>query len=71
MRMSFDEVSIKAVYRWKEGAKTRQRTRKFWQTINPFNKNPDGSVKTRDQIMAELMKQRDEWLDEQKKGGAA
>lgn len=30
------------------------RTKKFWQTLNPFNKNADGSVKTRDQIMDEL-----------------
>lgn len=30
------------------------RTKKFWQTLNPFNKNDDGSVKTREQITDEL-----------------
>lgn len=30
------------------------RTKVFSQTLNPFNTNADGSVKTRDQIMVEL-----------------
>lgn len=39
-----------------------QETRKFFQTINPFNKAEDGSVKTRDQIMVEILARRDEWM---------
>ena len=63
MRYRFDEVSIKAVKRWKdESGKTRQQTRKFFQTINPFNKNEDGTIKTRDQIMVEIKAERDAWL---------
>lgn len=37
----------------------RQRT--FRQTINPFNKNADGQVKTRAEIMVELKVQAAEW----------
>jgi hypothetical protein len=33
------------------------------QTINPFNRNKDGSVKTRAQIMKELLAERDAWLN--------
>lgn len=63
MRITFDEVAVKATRRWTdEGGKKRQETRKFFQTVNPFNKNADGSVKTRDQIMREITAKRDEWL---------
>lgn len=65
VRYRFAEVSIKAVRRWVDAdGKKRQQTRKFFQTINPFNKNADGTQKTRDQIMVELKAQRDEWLKE-------
>lgn len=62
MRITFDEVAVKATKRWKENGKSRQETRKFWQTVNPFNKNDDGSIKTREQIMTEIVAQRDAWL---------
>lgn len=62
-RIVFDEVVVKATRRWKdETGRSRQETRKFWQTVNPFNKNPDGSLKTREQIRAELIVERDAWL---------
>lgn len=32
--------------------------------MNPFNKNADGTVKTRDQIMAEITAERDTWISE-------
>ncbi len=65
MRVSFDEVAIKATKRWTdEAGKKRQKTRKFWQTLSPFNKCADGSIKNRDQIMSELKSQRDAWINE-------
>lgn len=65
-RMAFTEVSIYAIRRWKdENGKRRQKTRKFSQTLNPFNKNQDGSLKTREDILDELKGERDSWL----KGG--
>lgn len=63
MRYTFDEVSVKATKRWTdESGKKRQQTRNFFQTINPFNKNEDGTIKTRDQIMAEIKAERNVWL---------
>ena len=67
MRVSrhvFTEVSLTAVFRWKENGKRRQTSRKFFQTINPFNTKPDGTLKTRSDIMAELEQQRDAWMAE-------
>lgn len=65
-RYQFEEVSLKAVRRWTDAdGKKRQQTKKFWQTISPFNKNADGTLKDRKQIMAELIIQRDAWLEAQ------
>lgn len=64
MKVTFDEVVVKATKRWKEDGKARTKTRKFYQTMNPFNKNADGTVKTRDQIMAEITAERDTWISE-------
>lgn len=62
MRINFQKVEVKGVRRWKENGKPRQETRTFMQTINPFNKNEDGSLKTYDQILAEVKAERDAWL---------
>lgn len=65
MRVVFEEVKIKGVRRWKdENGKPRQQTRIFLQTINPFNKLPDGTRKDRQTIMAELLAERKDWLAE-------
>lgn len=63
-RYTFEEVAIKATRKWvdPETGKKRQETRKFSQTINPYNTNADGSRKTRDQIKAEINAQAKEWL---------
>lgn len=62
MKVTFNEVAIKATKRWKEDGKARTQTRKFYQTLNPFNKNADGTVKTREQILIEITAERDDWL---------
>lgn len=63
-RYNFNEVSVKAIKRWiGPDGKKKQKTQKFYQTINPWNKNPDGSVKTREQIMAEIKIERDNWIE--------
>ena len=68
-RINFQEVNVKAIRRWKdESGKKRQETKTFYQTISPFNKGPDGEPKTRDQIMAEITKERDEWLSYKEHG---
>jgi hypothetical protein len=63
MRVHFNEISVKGVKRWvDENGKKRQKTRKFYQTVNPFNKDADGNVKTPSQIIAEITSERDAWL---------
>lgn len=64
-RLNFDEVSIRRVKRWTdENGKRRQMTRKFFQTINPFNRRPDGAPKTRAEIMVELKAEADAWASD-------
>lgn len=55
-RMTFQEVklTVKATAPCGKCGKKCTRTKVFSQTLNPFNTNTDGTVKTRDQIMAEL-----------------
>ena len=63
MRVNFNEVWIKATKRWTdENGKKRQKTKKFYQTLNPFNRDADGNPKSREQIMSEIMAERAEWL---------
>jgi hypothetical protein len=61
---NFEEVSIQHTKRWTDPVtgKKRQQTKKFYMTLNPFNKNEDGTVRTRQDIYRELAKQRDAWL---------
>lgn len=63
MRINFDEVAIKATKTWTDaGGKKRQKTRKFYQTISPFNLNKAGLPKGREEIWPELRAERDAWL---------
>jgi hypothetical protein len=62
-RIICQEVSVKATRRWVDAdGKKRQETRKFWQTVNPFNRKADGSLKTEADIRAEINAERDAWL---------
>lgn len=64
----FQEVSLRGTYRWKDAdGKRRQETKKFFQTINPFNLDEFGCQKGPGQIRIELMLQRNEWLAEKKR----
>lgn len=51
----FDVVKITATFKWTDRAgKRRQRSKQFMQTINPYNRDSDGNVKTRGVILKEL-----------------
>lgn len=70
MKINFQEVSLKATRRWKENGKTRQETKKFYQTINPFNRDKvTGLPKTRNQIWEELKAEREAWLAQHQQNG--
>lgn len=65
----FQEVSLSFTHRWKdESGKRRQKTKKFSQTINPWNVNDEGNPRTYAEIMVELRRLGDAWLAEQKEG---
>lgn len=54
MRTMFGEIGIGGRKRFKCSCGRRvSRQKRFWQRLNPFNKNKDGSVKTQDEILAE------------------
>ena len=48
----------------RECGKKCKRTKRFEQTVNPWNKNKDGNQKTPDEIRAELRVQVKTWLGE-------
>lgn len=62
MKHTFTEVTIKGTKKWKEDGKIKQKTKKFSQTLNPYNKNSDGTLKSRAEILVEIKKERDDWL---------
>lgn len=63
---TFQEV---AVYGEKSGkcpkcGKHYKRREKFWSTINPWNKNKDGIMKTYDEVYDDVVKKQKKWLAE-------
>ncbi len=60
----FDVVSIRSIKKDKcpKCFKRVTRSRRFEQTINPFNKNKEGSIKTRSEIYAELNEEAKNWM---------
>ncbi len=64
-RVVFEQVVIKGVRRWRsQDGKKHQETRTFSQTVNPWNRNDDGTIKTREQICVELEVERERWLQD-------
>ena len=67
MRVNFGEVKL---YAWKSVkcaggcGRTLKRQRKFYQTLNPFNKTAQGVVKDADDIYSELRKDIEKWRKE-------
>lgn len=63
MRITFQKVQIRARKRTTCSvcSKRLDRTKTFYQTINPFNKNKDGTIKSERQILDELSVEADAW----------
>lgn len=65
--ITFSEVAVQGQKSAKcaGGCKrTLRRSRKFWQTLSPFNKNAAGELKSRTEIQGELLAERAAWMDE-------
>ena len=58
----FQEIKIRGVRRWIENGKRKQETKVFMQTLNPFNKNAAGIIKSSVEILDELRAERGTWL---------
>lgn len=62
MLIKFEEIKIRATKTIiGEDGKKCKRSKTFIHTINPFNKNPDGTIKNRHDIMDSLMEEVKEW----------
>lgn len=62
----FEKVALtghKTTQCMKCGKKLR-RQRTFWQTLNPFNRRPDGLPKSRADILKELQSEIEAWKQE-------
>lgn len=64
--INFQEVSITAEKQGKCSCcnKSCKIKKKFYQTLNPFNRNSEGSVKTRQEIQEEINSERQKWMKE-------
>lgn len=60
-RSYFEEIAITAYRTFKDPVtgRRRQRTKKFWGAVNPCNRNEDGTEKTREQVYAKVLADRD------------
>lgn len=65
--ITFNEVSLqgqKSVKCAGGCGRTLKRSKKFWQTLSPFNKNSAGEVKSRDEIYEQLRGERRVWAEQ-------
>lgn len=65
--ISFQEVTLRGTKSVKcagDCGRTLKRQRKFWQTLNPFNKNASGQIKGVAEIRVELESERKGWLQD-------
>lgn len=71
MTERYEKISMQATRRWlDESGKPRQQTKTFWQTLNPFNIDATGAVKSTEQIYAELRAEADAWIADAKSAAA-
>lgn len=65
MIINFDVIKVSAMKKGKcKCGKRLTRSKTFEQTVNPFNKNPDGTVKTRNEVSAAVSRVATDWLPE-------
>ncbi len=61
--MRFQEIATRRTIRWTDAdGKRHQETRKFWQTLNPFNVGKDGAPKSAEAIYAEIKAEADAFV---------
>lgn len=61
MLYSFNEIKLTGKRKVIVNGKKKIQQKTFSQTVNPFNKNLDGSIKSAKEIIAELKEEIAEW----------
>ena len=65
---TFQSFGVKVIMRYRapeDRTKWRQKTERFYQTLNPFNLNKETKeMKTESEIMAEVQVEADAWISE-------
>lgn len=64
MNITFEEVKAYGKRRVTVDGKKKYQQKTFVETINPFNKNPDGTVKSRAEVQESVDRKCDEWQSE-------
>ena len=64
MRVNFSEVSVQSKKSGKCAVCRKRMTKSmaFYQTVNPWNKDSSGNIKTKEAIYAELKQLADNWI---------
>ena len=62
MIVNFEKLSLKGTRKVIDSdGKKHQVTRNFSQTLNPYNRDKDGGIKSRDQILKEIHEEWNAW----------
>lgn len=64
MRITFEVVKARGQRTIIVDGKKKRQQKTFEQTVNPFNKNPDGTIKTYEQVLESVNAVRDAWVEE-------
>lgn len=61
MRITFEEVKAYGKRTIVVDGKKKRQQKTFTQTVNPFNKNEDGTIKSYSEVQAAVNAERDAW----------
>lgn len=62
MRTYFEEVTRYGRATWKVDGKRRTKRHKVTHTINPWNRNDDGTVRSREEVTARVEAELQAWI---------
>ena len=62
MKITFQKITERRTKRWVDAnGKKRQKTVTFMKTVNPWNRNEDGTVRTPEEIRVLVRAEADAW----------
>ncbi len=61
MKITFQVLKVRAKKKQKIGGKWVTRSKTFEQTVNPWNKNADGTIKTPREVLTAVEQEAREW----------